>query len=71
MKSKFKENLTRTLLKLFENESKLFTGTDSRSWDMQLKTFIELAETHEAQKCGNVTSTYLLDSRSRILDGVR
>ena len=37
------------MLKLFENESRLFTGTDSRSWAMHLETFIELAETHEVR----------------------
>ena len=49
MKSKSKENLTRTVLKFFEKEFKLFTRTDSRSWAMHLETFIELAETHEVR----------------------
>ena len=47
--SKCEENLTRTVLKLFENESRLFPGTDSRSWAMHLQTFIELAKTHEVR----------------------
>ena len=34
------------MLKFFENGSRLFTGTDSRSWAMHPETFIELAETH-------------------------
>ena len=49
MESKWKENLTRTMLKLFENESRLFTGTDSDSWAMHIQAFIELSETHDAQ----------------------
>ena len=35
------------MLKLFENESTLVTGTDSRFWGMPLQSFIELAETRE------------------------
>ena len=47
MESKCKENLTITVLKLFENESRLFNGTYSRSWAMNIQKFIELAENHE------------------------
>ena len=49
MESKCKENLTRTVLKFFEKECRLFTGTHSRSWAMHLETFIELAETLEVR----------------------
>ena len=49
MYSKCKENLTKNLLKLFENESKLFTETESRSWSMHLQPIIELAENHEVR----------------------
>ena len=47
---KWEKNLTRTLLQLFENESRRFTGTDRSSKAMHLRTFIELGGTHEGRK---------------------
>ena len=58
MESICEKNLTTTVLKLFENESRLFGGTDSCSWTMHFQKFIELVATHEVQN--NETSLQLI-----------
>ena len=47
--SRSKENLAKTVFKIYEKEFSQFAGIDSRLWAIHLQTFVELAETHEVR----------------------
>lgn len=57
--SKRKGSFRTTILKMYEKEPNLFTGTDSRSWATHLYTYCELAESHDITEPGVVLAMIL------------